>query len=66
MGRALTEDCLARARRHGASVIGLHTNEWMRVAQGIYLRMGFQRVPEHNFHPVPGLTVLGYRLTLGQ
>ncbi len=47
-------------------MIGLHTNEWMRVAQGIYLRMGFQRVPEHNFHPVPGLTVLGYRLTLGQ
>jgi predicted N-acetyltransferase YhbS len=63
IGRALTEECLDRARRHGTSVIGLHTNDWMRVARGMYERMGFQRAPEHDFRPVPDLTVLAYRLT---
>lgn len=66
IGRALTEECLHRARQHGTSLIGLHTNQWMRVAQGMYQRMGFQRVPEHGFHPTPDLTVLAYRRTLGQ
>ena len=64
IGRALTEECLGRARRHGAAVIGLHTDAWMRVARGMYERMGFQWVPEHDFRPVPDLTVLAYRLTL--
>lgn len=66
IGRALTEECLHRAHHHGASAIGLHTNEWMRVAQGMYQRMGFQRIPEHDFHPVSSLTVLAYRRTLVQ
>ena len=65
IGRALTEECLDRARRHGAAVIGLHTIDWMRVARGMYERMGFQRVPEHDFRPVPDLTVLAYRLAVG-
>lgn len=64
IGRALTEECLHRARRGNASVIGLHTNDWMRVARGMYERMGFQRIPEHDFQPVSDLTVLAYRLTL--
>ncbi|MGH4013537.1 MAG: GNAT family N-acetyltransferase [Pseudonocardiaceae bacterium] len=62
IGRALTEECLIRARRHSAAVIGLHTNDWMRVARGMYERMGFQRAPEYDFRPVPDLTVLAYRL----
>lgn len=64
IGRALTEECLDRARRHGVSVIGLHTNDWMRVAQGMYERMGFQRVPEHDFSLAPDLIILAYRLTI--
>lgn len=66
IGRALTEECLKRARRHNASVIALHTNDWMQVARGMYERMGFQRVPEHDFHPLPDLTVLAYRLTIAE
>lgn len=43
-GRALTEACVARARRDGAPEIALHTSEIMTVALPMYLRMGFARV----------------------
>jgi ribosomal protein S18 acetylase RimI-like enzyme len=43
-GRALTEDCVARARRDHASEIALHTSPIMTVALPMYLRMGFVRV----------------------
>jgi ribosomal protein S18 acetylase RimI-like enzyme len=49
LGRALTEECLRRARRDGASVVALHTSPIMRVALPMYLRMGFElvyQVPE--------------------
>lgn len=42
-GRALTDDCIRRARRDGASVIALHTTSIMTVALPMYLRMGFER-----------------------
>jgi GNAT superfamily N-acetyltransferase len=64
IGHALTEECLMRARRHGAAVIGLHTNDWMRVARDMYERRGFQRVPQFDFQPIPEVTVIAYRLPL--
>jgi len=30
----------------------------------MYERMGFVRVPEYDFHPAPGITVMAYRLQL--
>jgi ribosomal protein S18 acetylase RimI-like enzyme len=42
VGRALTEECISRARRDGSSVIALHTSPIMTVALPMYLRMGFQ------------------------
>jgi GNAT superfamily N-acetyltransferase len=44
IGRALTEECIARARRDHASVIALHTTPIMTVALPMYLRMGFELV----------------------
>jgi len=44
IGRALTLECLARARRDGAGVIALHTSPIMTVALPMYLRMGFSKV----------------------
>jgi len=41
LGRLLTEECIRRARRDGASVIALHTSPIMQVALGMYLRLGF-------------------------
>ena len=43
-GRALTEACVARARRDRAPEIALHTSPIMTVALPMYLRMGFVRV----------------------
>jgi hypothetical protein len=36
----------------------------MQVAKQMYERMGFQRVPEIDFHPAPGFVIMGYRLPL--
>lgn len=44
IGRLLTQECLARAVRDGASVIALHTSPIMTVALPMYLRMGFARL----------------------
>ena len=44
VGRALTQDCLARARRDRAKLIALHTSPIMTVALSMYLRMGFTRL----------------------
>jgi ribosomal protein S18 acetylase RimI-like enzyme len=43
VGRALAGECLARARRDGATVFALHTSEIMEVALAMYRRMGFER-----------------------
>ena len=43
-GRALTQECISRARRDGSPVIALHTSPFMTVAVSMYVRMGFERV----------------------
>jgi predicted N-acetyltransferase YhbS len=64
IGTALIDECLRRASLWGATTIGLHTMEVMSAARHMYEKMGFKRAPEHDFHPVAGLTILGYRLDL--
>jgi hypothetical protein len=44
--------------------MALHTTQMMQVARAMYERMGFVRVPEFDFSPVPGFLVMAYRLTL--
>lgn len=46
IGRALTDECIARAQRDGSPVIALHTSPIMTVALPMYLRMGFAKVRE--------------------
>ncbi|MCW8088284.1 GNAT family N-acetyltransferase [Sabulicella glaciei] len=43
LGRLLTEECIARARRDRSPVIALHTTPVMSIALRMYLRMGFER-----------------------
>jgi ribosomal protein S18 acetylase RimI-like enzyme len=64
IGRALLRDCLRRARLAGASSVTLHTTDMMRVAQGMYERMGFVRAPALDYHPAPDVTIKGYRYLL--
>lgn len=42
IGRALTEECIRRARRDTASCIALHTTSIMKMALTMYLKMGFE------------------------
>lgn len=64
IGRALMEWCIDRARSLGATAVALHTTEMMAVARAMYERMGFERVPEHDYNPASGRTVMSYRLDL--
>jgi predicted N-acetyltransferase YhbS len=64
IGAALMEECMRRARRSGAKALALHTPDIKNAAMRLYERMGFQRAPELDFEPVPGVTVKGYLLTL--
>jgi ribosomal protein S18 acetylase RimI-like enzyme len=64
IGRALMDECLRRARADGATTMGLHTTRLMDVARGMYLRLGFSRVPERDFHPTPDFTIEAYQLKL--
>jgi GNAT superfamily N-acetyltransferase len=64
VGRALVEECIRRARRSGATELGLHTSESMSTARDLYLRIGFERAPEHDFFPPGAERVEGYRLRL--
>ncbi len=42
VGRALTQECINRAKRDKSPVIALHTSPIMTVALPMYLRMGFE------------------------
>jgi GNAT superfamily N-acetyltransferase len=64
VGLTLMEECVRRARQAGAPALALHTTDMMRAAVRLYVRMGFARTPELDFHPGPGLTVKGFRLDL--
>jgi ribosomal protein S18 acetylase RimI-like enzyme len=46
VGRALTDECIRRARRDQAPLIALHTSPIMSVALPMYLRLGFTFVKE--------------------
>lgn len=62
IGRLLTDECLARARRDGAAAIALHTSPIMTVALPIYLRMGFAKL--RDAPPILGVDYAVYTKTL--
>ncbi|MBW3628920.1 MAG: GNAT family N-acetyltransferase [Gemmatimonadetes bacterium] len=64
VGEALVKECVRRAREAGASDLGLHTSQTMKAAVRMYERLGFVRVPDHDFQPEGGELVTAYRLQL--
>ncbi|MFI6930559.1 GNAT family N-acetyltransferase [Streptomyces sp. NPDC050287] len=67
-GEALVRACVDRARgTTGCTAVVLSTQRTMHSAHRIYERLGFVRVPERDWNPVPELddiTLLSYGLTL--
>ena len=64
VGRTLTAWCLDRARTEGCSAIVLSTLPVMAGAHRLYERLGFTRLPERDWSPVPGVDLLVYALDL--
>ena len=64
VGAALMKECMQRARHSGTRALALHTTDIKNAATRLYERMGFQRAPELDFEPAPGVTAKGYLLTL--
>jgi GNAT superfamily N-acetyltransferase len=62
IGRALSEACIARARRDDAPVIALHTSPIMSVALPMYLKMGFGKA--HDAPPIFGVAYAVYTKAL--
>lgn len=63
VGRALVEHCIARARAGGRRQVIIHSTRAMKVAWGMYERLGFQRSPDLDFLQ-EALQVHGFRLKL--
>ena len=66
IGDALMVRCVERARDLGLVGLALSTQPSMRAAHRIYERMGFERAPERDWSPAPGISLLAYRLDLTQ
>jgi len=65
LGKALTLDCIARARALGRAAVVLHTTHAMAVAWAMYQRLGFARAPALDFRQ-GDLAVFGFRLELAR
>jgi predicted N-acetyltransferase YhbS len=64
VGAALMQECVQRARHSGARALALHATDIKNAAMRLYERMGFQRAPELDFEPAPGVTIKGYLLSV--
>lgn len=63
VGRALVLHCIGLARAEGKAQVVIHSTAAMRVAWGMYERLGFRRSPDLDF--LQGdLPVFGFRLDL--
>jgi GNAT superfamily N-acetyltransferase len=62
IGRALSDACIARAKRDGSPIIALHTSPIMSVALPMYLKMGF--VKAYDAPPIFGVAYAVYTKTL--
>tara|TARA_Y100001970_G_scaffold289528_1_gene420223 strand:+ start:5789 stop:6310 length:522 start_codon:yes stop_codon:yes gene_type:complete len=67
IGEALTRWCIDRARSDGRAALLLNTTDYMKAAQRLYRRLGFEPYPEIGYE-IGGsqpVEVLGFRLELG-
>jgi ribosomal protein S18 acetylase RimI-like enzyme len=64
VGEALVRHVLDRFREEGATAVVLSTTPGMTAAHRLYERLGFGRCPERDWAPLPGVSLLAYRLEL--
>jgi ribosomal protein S18 acetylase RimI-like enzyme len=64
VGRALLRAVTERAARSGIRHLVLSTQSSMAAARRLYTSVGFGRLPDRDWSPVPGFTLLAYGLAL--
>ncbi|RBY96525.1 GNAT family N-acetyltransferase [Blastococcus sp. TF02-8] len=60
IGAALVHECLSRARAAGKRRMVISTATPMTTAHRLYERLGFTRLPERDWTPVPGVDLMVY------
>ena len=64
VGELLVRGCVERARAAGKTRMVLSTDVRMTAAHRLYERLGFTRLPERDWSPIPGVQLLAYALDL--
>ena len=64
IGEALTRHVIGRARETGFGSVVLSSSTTMHAAHRLYERLGFTRLPERDWSPVPGVQLVAYVLPL--
>jgi ribosomal protein S18 acetylase RimI-like enzyme len=64
VGEALVEACLARAIELSCRAIMISVRDFSQPARRLYARLGFVRVPERDWSPVPDVNLLALRREL--
>ena len=60
VGTALTRHVLDASRSAGKADVVCSSLATMRAAHRIYERLGFRRVPERDWSPVPGVDLIAF------
>ncbi|RYB90984.1 GNAT family N-acetyltransferase [Nocardioides oleivorans] len=60
-GTALARLCEERAREHGAVGMALSSLAEMTSAHRVYARLGYERDPDRDWSPMPGVDLLAFR-----
>jgi ribosomal protein S18 acetylase RimI-like enzyme len=60
VGELLVQTCLERARAAGKRRMVLSTDPSMTAAHRLYERLGFTRLPERDWSPLPGVNLRAY------
>jgi ribosomal protein S18 acetylase RimI-like enzyme len=64
VGLALVRHCLDRFREQGAPAVVLSSLVEMSAAHRLYARLGFERLPERDWSPLPGVDLICFRTEL--
>lgn len=60
VGEALVRAVIGRARAAGVGRVVLSSSEKMLAAHRLYERLGFTRLPERDWSPLPGVNLVAY------
>jgi ribosomal protein S18 acetylase RimI-like enzyme len=64
VGEALTRLCLDRFRADGCRAVVLSSLPDMAAAHRLYARLGFRRLPDRDWSPVPGVELIAFTVDL--